>query len=364
MVECVTPPSPGSTTTASAETRRENPRSPSNRPLLQGRPTTRASIIVVEHGTARHLPGCLEALFSSELPPDHFEVIVLDNASPTPIESGLRARFPHVRWLEARRNLGFAGGCGAAYRVARGVLIMSVNPDCEVHPGWIGSMLEPFASDARVGVVGGKLLYPGGNVLQHAGGRLFSNGRSEHIGEGEVDAGQHDAIRDVDYVCGAGFAVRRSTIEEVGFLSSVYFPAYYEETELCVRARAAGWRVVFTPHAIATHEQAVASGGAATAAYIERYHRGRTRFLLRNRLPSSLTQTVLGELAFLRAAPPAERTICVRAWLGSLRDAWRERPVGDGEVLEITAPRGRPPHPLRGARRRREVPARSRGEAE
>lgn len=60
--------------------------------------TTRASILVIEYDTAPHLPRCLEALFASELPSDHFEVIVLDNDSPTPIDPATRARFPRVRW--------------------------------------------------------------------------------------------------------------------------------------------------------------------------------------------------------------------------------------------------------------------------
>lgn len=312
---------------------------------------TRASVLVVEYGTADLLPRCLDAILASELPADQFEVIVLDNDSPTPIDPATRARFPRVRWLEARRNLGFAGGCAAAFAHARGEVILSVNPDCEVRHDWLPAMLAPFASDRRVGVVGGKLLEPGTSVLQHAGGRLFSNGRSEHLGAGELDTGQYDEVRDVDYVCGAAFAVSRRAIDDVGFLSTAYFPAYYEETELCVRARAAGWRVIYTPRAVAWHEQAVVSGGAETQAYLARYHRGRARFVLRNRLRDSLADTLLGEAVFLRAAPPHERAICARAWLGALRDAWTERPLREGEVRELPRVSGRSLHPLHGATR-------------
>ena len=205
---------------------------------------TRLSIIIVEYATLEHLPDSLGAIFRSAVPDDLYEVIVLDNASPTPVTEALRERFPRVRWLKARENLGFAGGCAAALEHARGEIVASVNPDCEVRPGWIGAVLAPFARDPRVGVVGSKLLYPGTRVLQQVGGRIYSNGRSEHLGAGELDSGQHDVLRDVQYVCGAAFAVRRETIQDVGFLSSVYFPAYYEETELCVRARAASWRVI------------------------------------------------------------------------------------------------------------------------
>lgn len=310
----------------------------------------RVSVLVIEYGTASHLDACLRALEATELPPDALEVIVVDNASPTPPDA-MRRDHPRVRWLKSRRNLGFAGGCVLGATRARAPVIATVNPDCEVRPDWAPAILAAFDRDPRVGVVAGKLYHPGTRVLSHAGGRLFPNGRSEHRGRGEDDHGQYDEPCAVDYVCGAAIAVRRALIEEIGFLSTAYFPAYYEETELCVRARRAGWTVLYEPRAVAEHHEAVASGGAATDTFLDRYHRGRMRFVLRNLgLRRLVTEFLPTEAAFLAHVPPGERVIAARAFAGALADAWREdrgRPRED-DVIEEIVPR---PPPVRRARR-------------
>lgn len=311
--------------------------------------TPRASIIVVEYRTASHIEGCLRALLASEVPRDAYEVIVLDNASPTPVDH-LREQFGEVRWVHLRRNVGFAGGSTFAMSRARGDIVCGVNPDCRVAPDWIARILATFDADSRVGVVGSKILHPGTPILQHAGGRLFANGRSEHIGDGEPDHGQHDRLRDVDYVCGAAFAARRACIDEVGYLSPAYFPAYYEETELCTRARRADWRVVYAPDAVVEHDGSVASGGASSDAYLQRYHEGRMRYVLRNHRSKLLTDFLPAEAAWLRMMGPRERIICARAYARAALDAFREDRgrATEADVREEHAPRRTHHHDLSG----------------
>lgn len=314
--------------------------------------TIRASILVVEYRTAEYLEGCLRALLASELPRDAFEIIVVDNASPTPVDH-VRERVPQARWIHLRRNLGFAGGSALGLSRARGEIICGVNPDCRVSPSWLAEVLAAFDRDERVGVVGSKILHPGTTVLQHAGGRLFPNGRSEHLGANEPDRGQHDTERDCDYVCGAAFAVRRATVDEVGYLSPAYYPAYYEETELCTRARRAGWRVVYAPRARVEHEGSVASGGARSDAYLARYHEGRLRYVLRNHGPRELLLSFApAELAWLRVMGRRERWICARAYAGAAVSALSSGRgiAGPGDVLAEHPPRDPEPHELGASR--------------
>lgn len=283
-----------------------------------------ASVLIVEYRTKQYLPACLDAILASSLPDEEYEVIVVDNASPTPV-ADLWAAYPRVRFLTSRRNLGFAGGNALGLEHALGEHIVLLNPDAVVTPSWLGEILAPL-EDPSVGVVGGKLLHPGTDVLQHAGGVLFDNALSTHLGRGERDFGQWDRTLDVDYVCGATISLSRRTIERVGFLSPSYFPAYYEETELCVRARKAGLRVVYAPRAVAYHHEGVSSGTAQTHAYLERFHQSRMRFVFRNYSTRDVfTRFLPAELAWLaRHCPPSERRICARAYLAGWRSAWDE----------------------------------------
>jgi GT2 family glycosyltransferase len=282
----------------------------------------RASVLIVEYATRQYLPACLSALEASTLPREQFEVIVVDNASPTPV-ADIAGRFPGVRFLKSRRNLGFAGGNLLGLGYARGEHVALLNPDAIAAPDWLVQVLRPF-SDPAVGIVGSKILHPDTSVLQHAGGVLMPNGRSEHRGRGEHDVGQYDTPSEADYVCGAAIAVRREVIERVGFLSPAYFPAYYEETELCVRARRAGFKVMYAPSAVVEHHETVASGDARASAYLARYHENRVRFVLRNYSRAELLRRFLpAEAAYLfRNCPPSERRICLRAYVDAWRTAW------------------------------------------
>jgi GT2 family glycosyltransferase len=98
------------------------------------------------------------------------------------------------------------------------------------------------------------MLFPGSNIIQHAGGLIHPNGMTQHLGYLEEDRGQHDAKRDAAYVTGAGLAVRRALLERCGGgLDEDYFPMYCEEVDLCRKTRRMGYRVVYAPAAVMEH---------------------------------------------------------------------------------------------------------------
>ncbi|MBI2892441.1 MAG: glycosyltransferase family 2 protein [Deltaproteobacteria bacterium] len=275
----------------------------------------RASVIIVEYNTLRHLGRCLSSLGQMAMPAEEYEVIVVDNGSPTPARP-LVGGFPRVRLVETGRNLGFAGGNCAALPSCNADVVVALNPDTEVEPGWLAAMLRPFA-DPGVGIVGCKIYYPSTRILQHAGGIVLPCGRSEHRGRGERDVGQYDRQVDVPYVCGASLAVRRSVIERIGFFSTAYHPAYYEDTELCLRAWQAGYRVVFAPDAVVFHHEWAASEADALGSF-RLSEVSRIRYIMRNyRLRDVVTRFLPEELAFQLAGDrfPTERRIAALAYL-------------------------------------------------
>lgn len=284
-----------------------------------------ASVLIVEYASRGAVAGCLAALEASTLPRERFEVILVDNASPTPV-ADLAQRFPRVRVLTSNRNLGFAGGNQLALRHASGRHVVMLNPDTVPCPDWLPELLAPL-DEPDIGIVGCKLLYPHSTVLQHAGGALSANALSRHIGRGELDRGQYDTLRDVEYVCGAAMAVRRDVIERVGFLSPCYFPAYYEETELCIRARRAGFRVVYAPKAVVEHLEGHSAGGR-TSTTLRHYHENRVRFVLRNSSRRELMRRFApAELMHLALGCDArERRICLRAHWAAWKSHFRPRP--------------------------------------
>ena len=252
-----------------------------------------ASVIVINWNGAAFLEACLQALLSQVMPED--QVIVVDNNSADFSVELIRSRFPRVNLICNARNLGYAGGANAGLRAARGDVLILLNPDVVVHAGWLVA-LKDVCSDERVGVAGCKLLYPGGDVIQHAGGIInFPLATADHYGYRQRDEGQWDYVRDVDYVTGAALALHRDKLETVGFFDQGFYPAYYEEVDFCFRARKAGYVVRYVPHAVATHhEHAVV--GEESDLYLRCFHRNRLRFVLKHR----------GSRYFLDKLVPAE----------------------------------------------------------
>ncbi|MEO8160768.1 MAG: glycosyltransferase [Arenimonas sp.] len=218
----------------------------------------RASIVVPVHGQLLLTRRCLHALARSG-DASHFEVIVVDDASPddTPRElpgiSGLR-------YLRLQANAGFIGACNAGAALARGQYLVLLNNDTLPQPGWLDALLETFESHPGTGAAGSMLLFPDGS-LQEAGGIVYSDGVAGNYGRGE-DPGdpRFGYVREADYCSGAALAIPRALFERLGGLDAHYAPAYYEDTDLGMRVRAAGLKLRYQPASRVVHLEGASAG--------------------------------------------------------------------------------------------------------
>jgi GT2 family glycosyltransferase len=237
----------------------------------------------------------------------HFSVILLDNGSTDCTVQLTREHFPTVQVVENHANLGFAAGNNVALRQAKSPFVVLINPDVELAPDWLSQLIKPMIADPSIGVAGCKIHQPESNKLQHAGGYItFPQALPGHHGLGEIDHGQHDEIRDVDYVMGAAFAIRREVIESVGLLDEGFF-LYYEDVDYCQRVRQAGYRVAYIPGAQLVHiESSTTKKGSAF--YYGQVHASRWRYLLKYYTATDLLEsTVPAETAWLADRNHEER---------------------------------------------------------
>ncbi len=278
---------------------------------------TSASLIVINWNGGAFLENCLKSLLSEATKED--EIIVVDNDSSDDSIDLLRARFPEVKLVCSTRNLGYAGGANIGLTQAQSDVLILLNPDVQVHAGWLDALKHALQIETA-GVAGCKLLYPGEEIIQHAGGSIhFPLGNARHHGYRERDLGQWDQEREVDYVTGAAIAIRRDVIDRVGVFDKEFYPAYYEEVDYCFRARAAGFQVHYVPWAVATHYE-YAALEKQTEAYFRYYHRNRLRFVVKHK----------GIQFFLDEFVPAES----RSLLDKV--SFQERVVLPHVYLEIT----------------------------
>ncbi|HEX6289875.1 MAG TPA: glycosyltransferase family 2 protein [Herpetosiphonaceae bacterium] len=272
------------------------------------------ALIVVAYGHAAQLPATLDALRQLAYPADRRSIVVVENGDGS--SAAVARRQPDVCVLEPGRNLGFAGGCNLAVAQTESEIVALINPDLQPQPAFLRALIAPLA-DSTIGVVGAKLLYPDGRTIQHAGGYLQQPVLlAQHVGYGEADRGQHDTPGEVEFVTGAALAMRRATWEALGGLDEAFYPAYYEDVDLCWRVRQQGSRVWYAPDAVAIHQEAAALG-KGSAAYHRLYHHNRLRLLFKHYADDWLVQSWLpAELTHLRAtADDAEIAGLLAAYL-------------------------------------------------
>lgn len=234
----------------------------------------RIVVVILTYNSAAFIRPCLEALRKDGAGLAR-HVVVVDNASADGTMEIVRREFPEVEALAMDANLGVSKGNNAVLAQYDADHYVLLNPDTEVTPGWLDALVAEATSDPHIGIVGGKLLYPDGRI-QHVGGESAPTG-PRHFGQLE-DASRYMEPADVDFVTFACALVTREVLARVGYLDEAYTPYYYEDADLCLRARAASFRVRYTPRCVVVHHENASTGKGAQPSV------AKARILERNRL--------------------------------------------------------------------------------
>ncbi|HVO60892.1 MAG TPA: methyltransferase domain-containing protein [Terriglobales bacterium] len=220
------------------------------RPLL--------SVILVlfnkEHLTLLSLESVLA---NADVP---YELILVDNAS-TAATGELLQRVRGVRVIVNAQNVGFGPACMQAAEVAQAPYLCFFNNDALLQPKALGMALENFTRSNRIGVVGGKILLADGS-LQEAGSIVWSDGSA--FGYGRSFDPSHPAYefrRPVDYCSGAFLFTPRALFSQLGGFRDKFAPAYYEDTDYCLRVWQNGLQVIYEPRAVIRHYESASSEG-------------------------------------------------------------------------------------------------------
>jgi GT2 family glycosyltransferase len=223
-------------------------------------------LVVLHWGEADCSRPLLETLQESGHPAE--SVLVVDNGTPDESGGVLRQLFPEFRHLRNDENLGFAGGMNRGLRLAREQgfeKALLLNNDLQPEPDMVARMIQVMDLDPRAGIVGAVVLRSAEEpIVDHAADRL-SLWTLEMSRDPPPD---RDAPAvPADWVSGAALLVRLEMLEEVGDLDETFF-AYFEEIELCYRARAAGWKTLLAPGARTYHRERFHTSGAVLSTFL------------------------------------------------------------------------------------------------
>ncbi len=242
------------------------------------------SIVVVSYNSRDVLGRCLESIRAAR---DRLsvELFVVDNASRDGSADMVAERFPEATLIASEQNLGFGRANNLGFAQARGRYVLVLNPDTEVRPDALHELVRFADSHPRAGAVGARLDYPDGR-FQHSAFR-FPGLRQALFGffdlipidspiNGRYRTEQFERDFPAEHLLGACLLLRREALEQVGGFDPRYF-MYFEETDLCIRLRRAGWQNLFTPGARVLHVSAASTSAAPERMSVE-FHRSQAYF--------------------------------------------------------------------------------------
>ena len=210
---------------------------------------------------------------------DNLEVIVVDNASKNQEAEAdtISKRFPHVKVIKSKKNLGFAGGNNLGIKAARGKYLFFINNDTIFKGFNIQALIDRLESSPAIGVVCPKIRFAWGtNPIQFTGYTPLSKitVRNQSIGFGEVDHGQYDTAHPTPYAHGAAMLIQREAIEKTGLMPECFF-LYYEELDWSMMFTRAGFQIWYEPLCTIYHKESQSTGQNSPL---------RTYYMVRNRL--------------------------------------------------------------------------------
>lgn len=232
---------------------------------------------------------CLESLASIRTT-DTVIRIVVDNASNDGTVAAIRSRWgDDVTIIANATNEGFSRGNNAGIQRALDAgcdAVLLLNNDTVVDPDFLSEMAGALRADTAVGIAAPKIYYYAQrDQIWFAGGEVsLGRGTARHIGIRERDVGQHDTPRDIGYATGCALLARREVFQTIGLLDPSYM-AYYEDTDFCMRARRAGYRIRYVPAARVWHKISASSGGQLSRKKVMRKFRSTWKFFGRYARP-------------------------------------------------------------------------------
>lgn len=272
------------------------------------------SIIIVHYQVETVLFSCLKSIFADQ-PTVLFEVIVVDNGSQTGFKQRLSKSFSKVKYLKSPKNLGYGAGNNFGAAQAKGDFLFFLNPDTELLPGCVDSLVAFLQAHKQVSVVAPTLLHPDMQIFKQQGSLTLTPLRaiaahsivhsvwpSNPISQSFwLENLAKDRDRIVEVVPGTALMISQHDFVSIGGFDESFF-LYFEEYDICRRVLATDKEIWMLANAQIIHVWEASTSGERTAAI---YQKSLQKFLIKyygkniGQLTFAVTQVSKYQLAFI-----------------------------------------------------------------
>ncbi len=226
----------------------------------------KVTIVIINWNGWEDTIECLESLYRIDYP--NYEIIIVDNHSHDDSVKKIKdySKGKELIIIENEENYGFAGGNNIGIQYAlknfKPKYILLLNNDTIVDEDFLEELINAGEKDTQIGILGPKIYYyDKPDVIWSAGCKIsWKFARGIQIGSDEVDKGQYDDQKEVEYVSGSAFLIKTDVIDVIGLMDRKYF-LYFEESDWTLRANQAGYKSLYVPTAKIWHKVSRSGGG-------------------------------------------------------------------------------------------------------
>jgi GT2 family glycosyltransferase len=221
------------------------------------------SVVIITLNQKEKLRNCINSIFNSNNNRQDMEVIIVDNNTNDEIFSVLAEYASKIKIIRNGKNNGVAPARNQGIEIANGLYVMMLDDDTEVKPGCFDKIIEFMDSNEDCWCLGTKQLKPDGSLEYNARtfydlptiiarrtplGIFMKNKIRRHL----MMDWDHSSTKEVDWVAGASFVMRKKAIEQIGKLDEGYFFGF-EDVDWCTRVKLAGKKVYYLADAVVVH---------------------------------------------------------------------------------------------------------------
>ena len=227
------------------------------------------TVVLVFYNQAQLSLLCLRSLL--EFADVSFRLIIVDNNSSDETPK-LLEHIENAHIIRNQENFGFVRAVNQAAEQVKTEYLLLLNNDAVIEEATLSTAINTLKSDSSIGAVGAKIKLLDGS-LQEAGSIIWNDGACLGYGRGQ-DPMQPEFMfqRDVDYCSGAFLLFRCDEFHKLGAFDEAFSPAYYEESDFCIRLQKQGKRIIYNPRVNITHYEFASSGGMEGASKLQLKH--------------------------------------------------------------------------------------------
>ncbi|OPX99805.1 MAG: Poly-beta-1,6-N-acetyl-D-glucosamine synthase [Syntrophorhabdus sp. PtaB.Bin027] len=206
------------------------------------------SVIIVIYNQKQYLESCIESIFAQEL---DFEIIIIDNSSTDGSYEFIKGKYPKIRIFRNLENIGYAAANNFGVKMAKGEIVVIINPDTKVGKKWLITLIKPLLKHDKL-ITTSKILMYDGSKINTCGNKIHFSGLAFTNGFGQNPSAFSTSFF-VEGISGCCFAMKKYNYFEIGGFNENFF-LYSEDTEFSWKLHLMNYRIKLVTESIVYHD--------------------------------------------------------------------------------------------------------------